>query len=182
MGVCCSKKKSPLLENDFEGRNSLSLNKNKNKGKDKSKHTQETNSTTISAIHSNTLPPTLSLIVQNHPSRVEHIRSLIIAPPAEDLLVKFWVQKRGHLVRSWTKRFFVLQKSEIKYYTQEIPEPPFGKYLKGQVSLCGAVCISSESEDFREINVEIFGSLGEKDLFFSVENTEKGKVCNNFFS
>lgn len=103
--------------------------------------------------------------------------SLIIAPAGDQLLGKCWVYKRGHLVRTWKKRFFVLDKSEIKYYRDSMKDPPFGKGFKGSVALLGAVCMIKESDNGEVVNIEIYGNHGEKDLFFYVENTIQNQVC-----
>lgn len=100
--------------------------------------------------------------------------SLIVCPPPEKLLCGFWIHKRGHVVRTWKKRYCVLDKSDLKYYQQESRDPPYGKNFKGKVALLGAVCIVTPSDDNKQIEVEIYGNHGEKDLFFYVENTEKG--------
>ncbi len=101
--------------------------------------------------------------------------SLTICPSPEKLLCGYWIHKRGHVVRTWKKRYCVLDKSDLKYYQQELREPPYGKGFKGKVALLGAICIVTPSEDNKQIEVEIYGNHGEKDLFFYVENTEKGQ-------
>jgi hypothetical protein len=121
----------------------------------------------------------ISMIVSNHPSIASLKKSLLFPPPTDELLVKYWIQKKGHIIRSLKKRYCVIEKSEIKYYSQPHPDPPYGKHLKGHVSLSGAVCMVEESEDFTIINVEIFGGLGENDLCFSIDNTEEGKEFIN---
>lgn len=102
--------------------------------------------------------------------------SLITCPPTELLLCRFWIYKRGHLVRTWKKRYCVLDKSDLKYFSKESKEPPYGKGFKGKVALLGAVCLTQISHDNKHIEVEIYGNHGEKDLFFYVENTVKGEV------
>lgn len=174
MGACCSKPKPTRVGDPEEERNTFTMSKQSAKSSSAKNATPQQTATT-NILH-NQMGDSLPLIVCNHPSQEECRKSLVSAPPAEDLLVRFWINKRGHLVRSWKKRYCVLEKNEIKYYAKPFHEPPYGKNLKGHVALFGSVCIASESEDFKEINVEIFGSLGQKDLFFMVENTEEGKV------
>lgn len=110
--------------------------------------------------------------------------SIISTPPSEALLRRIWINKRGHMVRTWKRRFCVLEKNELKYYRRADPHPPYGKGLKGSVSLLGAVCSvyvadgadgASSSGGGPPLCVSIFGDLGEKDLFFEVENTEEAR-------
>ncbi len=109
-------------------------------------------------------------------------QSLIISPPPELLLRRIWINKRGHMLRTWKKRFCVLEKNELKYYQSENPNPPYGNVLKGHISLLGAVCnvsLGEKSDSGSEgvLCVEIFGNLGEKDLFFEVEFGVEGQVA-----
>lgn len=166
MGPCLSKKSAKAKTRD----------RNNDRDSTLSMNTTRTEYTT-NILH-NKMGETIPMIVCNHPSCQQFSKSLFIAPPTEDLLSKFWIQKQGHLIRTLKKRYCVIEKSEVKYYGQPHTEPPYGKKLKGHITLAGAVCIVEESDDFSSINVEIFGSLGEKDLFFTVDNTEEGKVSN----
>lgn len=138
--------------------------------------TKSSESSTTNILH-NKMGDAISMIVCNHPSHQHLTKSLLIAPPTEEILTRFWIQKKGHIIRTLKKRYCVIEKNDIKYYGNPSPDPPFGKNLKGHISLAGAVCIAEESEDFTSIDVEIFGSLGENDLCFTIDNTEEGKVC-----
>lgn len=112
------------------------------------------------------------------PSNISY--SLATCPSPEELAQRCWINKRGHVVRTWKKRYCVLDKSSLHYYTDPSPEPPFGKGLKGSVALLGAICDVEESQDGNQINVEIYGNYGEKDLLFSVDNNKEGQVIYNF--
>ena len=119
---------------------------------------------------------TTTVLGDYHADDKKGIISLITCPPTEALLCRFWIYKRGHLVRTWKKRYCVLDKSDLKYYAKDSKEPPYGKGFKGKVALLGAVCLTQTSVDNKHIEVEIYGNHGEKDLFFHVENTIKGEV------
>ncbi|RYH06177.1 hypothetical protein EON65_43200 [archaeon] len=106
----------------------------------------------------------------------DNSESLLHYPSSNDLLARHWIRKRGHVVRSWKRRYCVLDKTEIKYYTEHSDQPPYGKKLKGGLAMLGAICIVSIADNGKMINVEIFGNVGEKDLFFYVENDEPGQV------
>ena len=102
--------------------------------------------------------------------------SLIICPPSEYLLKRMWIKKRGHMVRTWKKRYCVLEKNELKYYTKPDTEPPYGKNLKGHLALMGAVMNIVSSESDSTICVEIYGNLGEIDLFFELDYNLEAQV------
>lgn len=118
----------------------------------------------------------IPMIIKNAPEIAAFKQSMIVTPPADELQAHCWIQKRGHVIRNWRKRYCVLGINKIQYYTQSLPEPPYGKNLKGSVALFGAICITKESEDFNLIHVEIYGNRGQKDLFFTVDNNEEGQV------
>ena len=109
-------------------------------------------------------------------------RSIIYTPPSEYLLRRTWINKRGHMLRTWKKRYCVLEKNELKYYQSADPNPPYGKSLKGQIALLGAVCSVSLSggmkNDPLRLCVEIFGDKGEKDLFFELDFNEEAQVLS----
>lgn len=46
-----------------------------------------------------------------------------------------WLIKRGQIAKSWRRRFFVLHKGILSYYTEESSTEPFGHKLKGQLKL-----------------------------------------------
>jgi hypothetical protein len=122
----------------------------------------------------------LSSIAQRfHTNKLES-HSLFHSPTADQLLKRCWINKRGHLVRTWKKRYCVLDKNDLNYYVQPSNEPPYGKKRKGKIALLGAVCVDKESEDGLQIEVEIYGNVGEKDLFFWVDNNKDGQVCDSF--
>lgn len=104
-------------------------------------------------------------------------QSLLKYPSSDELLAKCWIQKRGHVVRTWKKRYCVLEKSDLKYYADLQGTTPKG--LKGGLALFGAVCVVKPAED-KVINVEIYGNYGEKDLLFYVDNSEEGQVRRSF--
>lgn len=101
--------------------------------------------------------------------------SLLNCPSSEDLLYKIWINKRGHFIRTWKRRFCVLDKSELKYYLDEDSQPPYGRVMKGKVALLGAVIVKNLSQDNKVIEVEIYGNQGEKDLFFYIEDNYEGQ-------
>lgn len=107
-------------------------------------------------------------------------QSIMFTPPSEYLLKRTWINKRGHMLRTWKKRYCVLEKNELKYYQSADPNPPYGKGLKGQIALLGAVCSVSLSGGLKNepltLCVEIFGDKGEKDLFFELDFTEDAQV------
>lgn len=117
----------------------------------------------------------------NTPSSNNSPISLTVCPPSDSLICGFWIHKRGHVVRTWKKRYCVLDKSDLKYFQHEPTtppskgQPPYGNGFKGKVALLGAICIVTPSEDNKQIEVEMYGNHGEKDLFFYVENSEKGQ-------
>jgi hypothetical protein len=174
MGCICSKKK-PLPKDRSQPDNV-----------DYSSNNRETEVPNV--LHQNSSPRSqpssmvaLSSIAQRFLTNKFETHSLFHSPTADQLLKQCWINKRGHLVRTWKRRYCVLDKNDLNYYVQSIAQPPFGKKLKGKVALLGAVCVDKESEDGLQIEVEIYGNVGEKDLFFWVENNQEGQVCISFF-
>jgi hypothetical protein len=167
MGCLCSKSKNQVKENALPSINKTTSDKHGS-------------SQVISVLHQsislknskNALASLAELFVTNQ----YEATSLLICPPSDELLRRSWIRKRGHLVRTWKKRYCVMEKSDLKYYVQPREDPPYGKKYKGRVALTGAVCIDKESEDGKTIEVEIYGNIGEKDLFFEVDNDEDGQV------
>lgn len=144
-------------------------------------HTQETKN----ALHQQhvelantaaTLSPAIKNIFMNGGKPTNSSYSLTICPSADELVHQCWINKRGHVVRTWRRRYCVLDKSSLHYYAEPSSEPPYGKDLKGSIGLLGAICDVEESADGSIINAEIYGSYGEKDLLFSVENNAEGQV------
>lgn len=117
-----------------------------------------------------------TLITERYNPSSPAMESLLRIPPLDQILVRHWIHKRGHVVRSWKKRFCVVYRNEIRYYSEPQDTPPYGKRLKGQVALFGAVCLVKGSANGQTIEVEIYGNHGEKDLFFYVDNTSQGQV------
>ena len=63
--------------------------------------------------------------------------SLLAAPAERDIYLRGWASKRGHMVKNWKRRFFVLDRetAQVMYYVKDSKEPPYGVDLKGAVSL-----------------------------------------------
>jgi hypothetical protein len=105
-----------------------------------------------------------SLIIKNESFRF----SIQISPQSDMLLKRMWIRKRGTFVRNWNNRFFVLEKSTLKYYTEESSDPPYGKNLKGQLSLMGAV-LSLRHVSNSSVHIELVGTKGEKELLLEMD-------------
>lgn len=120
---------------------------------------------------------TIAELIINCNQDSKNKKSLVHPPPQDQLLLcRSWVYKRGHVIRNWRKRYCVVDKTELKYYSGASDAPPYGKNLKGKIGMLGAICIVKQSLDGNFLDVEIYGNLGDKDLFFQVENDEEGKV------
>eukprot|EP01039_Chlorochromonas_danica_P009485 gene9485-10476_t len=117
-----------------------------------------------------------ALITERYNPSSPAMESLLRYPLLDHDIVRHWIHKRGHVVRSWKKRFCVVHRNEIRYYSEPQDTPPYGKRLKGQVALFGAVCLVKGSANGQAIEVEIYGNHGEKDLFFYVDNTRQGQI------
>ena len=61
-------------------------------------------------------------------------KSVLQPPEDKDIYITGWLLKRGHRVRNWKRRFFVMSRIDIKYYVKESGVFPFGVDLKGSVS------------------------------------------------
>lgn len=48
-----------------------------------------------------------------------------------------WLQKRGHVIKNWKTRYFVLNQGFVAYYTDASDKPPFGEGAKGILCLAG---------------------------------------------
>ena len=50
-----------------------------------------------------------------------------------------YLSKKGHIVRSWRKRFFILEstpsRSTLQYYMRQAEDPPYGDGLKGKLDI-----------------------------------------------
>lgn len=46
-----------------------------------------------------------------------------------------WMNKQGHIFKSWNHRWFVLNKGVLRYYKNSLQHFPYGQGLKGEVSL-----------------------------------------------
>jgi PH domain len=83
-------------------------------------------------------------------------KSVMKSPPPEQLLVRGWLKKRGHMLRTWKKRYFVLSASRIRYYARDQPVAPYGIGLKGDVSLRGACLLYLPSNHLSiQFNVQL---------------------------
>lgn len=102
--------------------------------------------------------------------------SLVKSPPPDMLLRRMWIKKRGAIVRSWKERYFVLENKQLKYYTDEDTEPPYGKGLKGQLHLTGSV-VEYHRTSSSTVQIEISGAHGEKELLLELDLTEAAQVC-----
>ena len=103
--------------------------------------------------------------------------SLIKQPSVESLTLKGWLNKRGHVVRNWKRRYFVLTSNSLKYFKKEKDEPPFGDNLCGEILLKGAIMnvLVTKRRGKRRTNIEIIGRRGEKDLTFELSHSHE---CN----
>lgn len=101
--------------------------------------------------------------------------SVMISPHSDALLKRMWIRKRGTMVRNWNSRYFVLEKSALKYYTDKSIDPPYGKNLKGQLSLMGTVC-SLRYISNSLLLVELCGTKGEKELCLEMNLSNETQV------
>lgn len=59
-----------------------------------------------------------------------------------------WMKKKGHIIKNWKKRYFVLEKGRLRYYEHALEVSPFGRVEKGEISLKGSkVYASTTSAD-----------------------------------
>jgi hypothetical protein len=66
----------------------------------------------------------------------EHEQQAAALSASMDESVKVgWLSKQGHVVKNWKKRWFVLQEGVLRYYTHPLQEAPFGRGLKGEMTL-----------------------------------------------
>jgi hypothetical protein len=86
--------------------------------------------------------------------------SLLVSPKPEQLKLHAWLRKRGHLVRSWKKRYFVLASNSLQYYKNSSSNPPYGEKLCGEVYLRGAVMEIKKSSKDKTTIIEITGRKG----------------------
>lgn len=108
---------------------------------------------------------------------IENYTSLLHHPPIEQLVKAFWIRKRGHMVRSWKRRYCVIGVDELRYYKAADDQPPYGKGLKGKVSLIGAVCTISLTNR-SSFMLEIAGTSSEKDLMFELQDSVEAHVSS----
>lgn len=92
--------------------------------------------------------------------------SVIICP--SNLQAQTWIKKRGHICRTWRKRYCVLDRKELKYYMKEDSDPPFGKKKRGKIALTGAICIIEKVLRRQVFSVMIYGDHGDNDLLFEL--------------
>lgn len=133
---------------------------------------------------SNSINPIVSLSafkdrIETHPyiKNIESGSALITFPTSSFLYKRIWVNKQGHLVRNWKKRYCVITRTELQYFQKALDIPPYGSANRGSISFLGAVC--SKNENKYEILVEMYGNSGEKDIYLSLPNNEQAKVNNN---
>jgi len=63
------------------------------------------------------------------------------------------------MVRSWKRRYFVLQRSQLRYFETADPSPPFGKGLKGEIRLSGTLLLITNPFQNATSTKQLFGSL-----------------------
>lgn len=91
--------------------------------------------------------------------------SLMTLPSIKSLKKCGWLDKRGHLVRNWKKRFIVLHDGEIIYYDKANKNETNGAGKpKGRLHLLGAICELKQNDATKLPSIEIIGRQGEKDL------------------
>ena len=73
----------------------------------------------------------------------------------EDIYIRGYVNKRGHTVKSWKRRYVVLDVSEIRYYVSDAAAPPYGYDLKGQLNIAFASIVQSIEKDTGKEIVEV---------------------------
>lgn len=85
-----------------------------------------------------------------------------------------WAEKRGHMVKNWKKRWFVVDKTEIRYYVKEKEAEPFGDGLKGQVSIVFATIESVVEKDDKGNTIDVVVVRNsDKDLFLTFAEAEE---------
>jgi hypothetical protein len=85
-----------------------------------------------------------------------------------------WLRKQGrNLFKNWKKRYFTVELGLVSYFENEAEDPPYGKSLKGQMSLRGASLEdyydSSGNRDDKKVYV-VAGEVGENDLLVEATN------------
>lgn len=64
-----------------------------------------------------------------------------------------WLQKRGHLVKNWKTRHFVLNQGSVVYYTDASPVAPFGEHAKGLLCLAGYKDLKDTATGIRRTSI-----------------------------
>ena len=82
-------------------------------------------------------------------------------------LMTGWLQKQGHFVRNWKKRFFVLEMGRLQYFEKRSPKegPPYGVNSKG--------CILMKHIELQEPDVDERHSEDANKIYLM--DTETGK-------
>ena len=82
-------------------------------------------------------------------------------------LLTGWLQKQGHFVRNWKKRFFVLEMGRLQYFEKKSPKegPPYGVNSKG--------CILMTHIELQEPDVDEANSEDANKIYLM--DTESGK-------
>jgi hypothetical protein len=95
----------------------------------------------------------------------------LLSPMTEDEVYRrLWAQKRGHMVKNWKKRWFVLDRSEVRYYTREKAQAPFGEDLKGQVSIVFGSIDTAVEKDDKGVDIEVVIVRNtDKDLYMTFD-------------
>lgn len=85
-----------------------------------------------------------------------------------------WAEKRGHMVKNWKKRWFVVDETEIRYYVKERESAPFGADLKGQVGLAfGSIDATVEKNDKGEDIEVMVVRNSDKDLYMTFDDSDE---------
>ena len=77
-----------------------------------------------------------------------------------------WLTKKGHIFKTWCKRWFVLNKGTLRYYQSSLEKFPYGQGLKGEISL-GGYSIECLSENVFELRPT---EVGGKEFFIEAND------------
>eukprot|EP01039_Chlorochromonas_danica_P007516 gene7516-8313_t len=146
----------PVKKIVFSGKGTLQLDR-ENDDDTVKKDERETASTPPAVLVHDQKPPetsTVSNSVVAIPPAIEEGTSVLgtvntttdVAPasPFQDVTLPTpppkmvgWLQKRGHVIKNWKTRYFVLNQGFVAYYTDASDKPPFGEGAKGILCLAG---------------------------------------------
>jgi hypothetical protein len=83
-----------------------------------------------------------------------------------------WLQKQGHFVKNWKRRYFVLEMGRLQYFEKKCPKeaPPYGINSKGCITMSNMDMLEPEvdeknAEDANKIY--LFDQVTGKDLLVS---------------